>query len=69
MYDNNIDVALLQETFVKDENEKTLKGYNKIITKRQTARNGNIDNIQGGCLLALIKDNIQYSSNKDTNIQ
>ena len=33
MYDNNIDVALLQETFFKDENEIKVKGYNKIITK------------------------------------
>ena len=56
LFDNNVDIAMIQESFVKHDNEIKIKGFNKVITARTTPRNANINNIKGGCLITLIKD-------------
>ena len=58
---SKVGVALIQESFVREESEKKVEGFNKIVTERLTARNGNVNGIKGDCLLALIKDNLHHS--------
>ena len=67
LHDENIDVALLQETHLEPTKTFRMKGFNVVRRDRNVARGGR--EVKGGGVMALIKEELQYSEEDEKEVK